>query len=69
MQVAIRVRGVVGPTIAAAFEEELAICTETVFRGQVTDDAAVHGLLLRLQNLGLGVLDVHVSSGEPLDAS
>ena len=60
MQVLIRVHGAVGPNIAAAFDDELDIRTETVLSGPVTDDAAVHGLLGRLQGFGLSVLDVQV---------
>ncbi len=60
MQVLIRVHGAVGANIAAAFDDELDIRTETVLSGPVTDDAAVHGLLGRLQGFGLSVLEVQV---------
>ena len=60
MKVLIRVRGAVGPNIAAAFDDEIDIRTETVLSGSVTDDEAVHGLLGRLQGFGLSVLEVQV---------
>lgn len=68
MHVAIRVRGPVGPTIAAALGSDLAVQTETVLSGQVADDAAVHGLLVRLQSFGLGVVQVQVGGEAPTDA-
>lgn len=66
MQVSIRVHGALGPNIAAAFDD-LDIRTETVLVGPVMDDAAVHGLLGRLQGFGLSVLDVQVRSSATAD--
>lgn len=60
MQVRIRVHGPIGPSMAAAFDDDLDLRTETVITGSVPDDAAVHGLLGRLQGFGLSVLDVQV---------
>ncbi len=68
MQVQIRVHGAVGPTIAAAFED-LDVRTETVISGPVMDDAAVHGLLGRLQGFGLSVMDVQVRPAPPVQPS
>jgi len=66
MRVLIRVHGAMGPNIATAFDDELDIRTETVITGPVSDDAALHGLLGRIQGFGLSVVDVHVSpAGEP----
>lgn len=70
MQVLIRVHGAVGPNIAAAFDD-LDVRTETVLSGPVIDDAAVHGLLGRLQGFGLSVLDVQVrptAPGSPVES-
>lgn len=66
MQVLIRVHGAVGPNIAAAFDD-LDVRIETVLSGPVIDDAAVHGLLGRLQGFGLSVLDVQVRPSTTAD--
>ena len=60
MEVRIRVHGPIGPSMASAFDDDLDLRTETVITGSVPDDAAVHGLLGRLQSFGLSVLDVQV---------
>jgi len=52
-----------GPTIASAFDG-MAVRTESVMSGELLDDAALHGLLERLRDLGLQVVDVHVSSAD-----
>jgi hypothetical protein len=63
----ITVRGVAGPSVRAAFDD-VAVSTvgdATVLRRAGTDQAALHGLLQRIQDLGLEVLDVHLESAEP----
>jgi len=62
----ITVRGVAGPAVRAVFDDVAvsAVGDTTVLRRAGTDQAALHGLLQRIQNLGLEVLDVHLESAE-----
>jgi hypothetical protein len=53
----IRIRGAVGSRTASAFEG-MEVRTETVLRGAMDDQAALHGVLDRLRDLGLELLDV-----------
>lgn len=56
----IRISGRVGAALRAAFSE-LAVTTkpvETVLYGQLRDQAALHGLLDRILELGLEVVEV-----------
>ena len=61
------VRGVAGPSVRAAFDDVAvsAAGDTTVLRRAGTDQAALHGLLQRIQDLGLDVLDVHLEPAEP----
>jgi hypothetical protein len=63
----ITVRGVAGPWVRAAFDDVAlsAVGDTTVLRRDGTDQAALYGLLNRIQNLGLELLDVHLESVEP----
>jgi len=63
----ITVRGVADPWVRAAFDDVAvsAVGDTTVLRRAGTDQAALHGLLQRIQDLGLDVLDVHLESAEP----
>jgi hypothetical protein len=56
----IRVAGRVGTRVLAAFDElEASTGTvETVLCGRVEDQAALHGLLSRIQSLGLELIEV-----------
>jgi hypothetical protein len=63
----ITVRGVAGPAVRAAFDdvEVSAVGDTTVLRSAGADQAALHGLFRRIQDLGLDVVDVHLESAEP----
>jgi hypothetical protein len=64
----IRIRGRVGASTLTSFEDmEAAIRpAETVLRGTITDQAHLHGLLERIQLLGLELIEIRrVSDGDP----
>ncbi len=63
----ITVRGVAGPWVRAAFDdtEVSVVGGKTVLRRAGADQAALHGLLRRIQDLGLELLDIHRESAEP----
>ena len=63
----ITVRGVAGPWVRAFFEDtEVSVLGDTtVLRRAGTDQAALHGLLRRIQDLGLEVIDLHRESAAP----
>jgi hypothetical protein len=63
----ITVRGVAGPSVRAVFDDvELSVVGDTtVLRRAGTDQAALHGLLHRIEDLGLEVIDVHLEPAEP----
>jgi hypothetical protein len=63
----ITVRGVAGPAVRAAFDdvEVSAVGDTTVLRSAGADQAALHGLFRRIQDLGLDVVEVHLESAEP----
>jgi hypothetical protein len=42
-----------------------AVGDTTVLQGAGTDQAALHGLLHRIQDLGLEVIEVHLEPAEP----
>jgi hypothetical protein len=54
-------RGVAGSWVRAAFDdtEMSTVGDTTVLRRTGADQAALHGLLHRIENLGLELLDVH----------
>lgn len=61
----IRVRGELGATLRGAFEE-FDVCVqpvETVLYGVVLDQPALHGLLRRVEELGLELIEVRRLSG------
>lgn len=57
----VRIRGRLGPTVIAALHplEVVPPVAETTLRGEVVDQAALHGLIARLEQLGLEILDLH----------
>jgi hypothetical protein len=61
----IRVRGNLGPTMLRAFPALRAEIRDgdTFFRGAVTDQAALHGLLAQIDALGLELLEVRRLAG------
>jgi len=63
----ITVRGVAGPWVRAAFDDVAmnSAGDTTVLRRAGADQAALHGLLRRIQDLGLELLDVHREPTEP----
>jgi len=63
----ITVRGAAGPWVRAAFEDtEVSVVGDTtVLRRTATDQAALYGLLRRIQELGLELLGVRRESAEP----
>ena len=63
----ITVRGIAGPRERVALDDVAvsAVGDTTLVRRAGTDQAALHGLLRRIHDLGLDVLDVHLESAEP----
>jgi hypothetical protein len=53
----IRIRGTLSPRAAEALDE-LALRSEVVLRGRLVDQAALHGALERIRDLGLELVDV-----------
>jgi hypothetical protein len=64
----ITVRGAAGPWVRAAFDDTAVsvVGDSTVLRRAGADQAALHGLLHRIEDLGLEILDVHLESPEPV---
>jgi hypothetical protein len=56
----IRIKGKVGDPLLASFEGMDASIrpAETVLRGEIADRAALHGLLDRIQTLGLDLVEI-----------
>jgi hypothetical protein len=56
----ITVRGRIGPALVDAFQGMTASVstTETLLRGQIVDQAALHGVLEQIESFGLELLDV-----------
>jgi hypothetical protein len=63
----IRVSGLVPEDLLAEIEGVHVVVepVQTVLRGPVTDQAALHGIINRLQRLGLDLIEVRRLSEEP----
>lgn len=61
---AITLNGGAGAAVAAAFPEcSISVGDDaTVLRGTIEDQAALHGILQRIQDLGLVILEVRTTS-------
>jgi hypothetical protein len=59
----ITVRGRLGETLIAAFDGLTArpAPAQTILSGELADQAALYGVLERIESLGLELVDVHVS--------
>jgi len=57
----ITVRGRMSPSLVEGFEglSATASGSDTVLRGEIADQAALYGVLERVESLGLELLDVH----------
>ncbi len=57
----ITIRGAAGPAVCAAFEDvELTVVDDTtVLHRSPGDQAVLHGLLQRIQDLGLEIIELH----------
>jgi hypothetical protein len=64
----IRIKGRLSDTVTDAFEDFTAAVkpAETVIRGEVRDQSELHGVLERIQSLGLELIEVRrLSESEP----
>jgi hypothetical protein len=63
----ITLRGIAGPWVRGVFDDtEVSVVGDTtVLRRAGADQAALHGLLRRIQDLGLELLDVRRESAGP----
>lgn len=59
MRVYIRLGQALGPCCASLFED-MEVRTETVLSGELPDRAALYGVLARLRDLDLAMLDLRV---------
>jgi hypothetical protein len=57
----ITVRGLISPALADGFDGLSATRSgsDTVLRGEIVDQAALYGVLERVESLGLELIDVH----------
>ena len=67
VEYAIRVSGLVPPDLLAEIEGVHVVVepVQTVLRGPVEDQAALHGIINRLQRLGLDLIEVRRLTDEP----
>ena len=64
-QYEIRVRGTMGDAVLRRFEEfEVEVePVETVLRGPIRDQSELHGLLARIESLGLELVEIKQTEG------
>jgi hypothetical protein len=64
-QYEIRVRGTMGDAVLRRFEEfEVEVePVETVLRGTIRDQSELHGLLARIESLGLELVEIKQTEG------
>ncbi len=60
----IRVTGPIGPLMAAAFDD-VTLRSETVIETKCPDQAALHGLLARIRDLGLDLVEIRTVPATP----
>jgi hypothetical protein len=65
----IRVRGHLGPILRRAFSDLLAerCGGDTMLRGPLRDQSALHGLLAQIEALGLELIEVRRVPDRPID--
>ncbi len=56
-----------GDLVSSSFDG-FDVRTESVLAGEITDQAGLHGLLARVRDFGLQLVDVKVSDGGPPDS-
>ena len=55
----VRLQGVVSARILATLRAGHEMRADTVLHGEIQDQAALHGLLARISDLGLELVDIH----------
>ena len=63
----IRIKGRLSDSLSGAFEDFTAAVrpAETVMRGEVRDQSELHGVLERIQSLGLELIEVRRLESDP----
>lgn len=63
----ITLRGSITPALQRAFDDltVVKVGPDTVLRGALPDQAALHGVLQRVHRLGLDLVDVHECASAP----
>jgi hypothetical protein len=55
----VRLKGVVSARVLDALRTAREMRADTVLHGEIEDQAALHGLLARISDLGLELVDIH----------
>ena len=67
----VRLQGVVSPRILDALRAVRGMRTDTILYGDIQDQAALHGLLARISDLGLELVEVqriHHDASPPMES-